>query len=370
MSFESIDALQRTLADTVFHYANDRKKAAGRALGTLVEIVTYYTLCAWNLSDNIVIERKIPEYANHKILHNVEFALHPIIKKHNVELSPLSLPITPVKISRHLSFLSNQELKSTQILSRSFVKRNAAVLIEREFGPVIANIDTLKETQCKLIVCELYTDPFAIFECKRVGVEEGMKKGPQTIEKAKQGAYVARSVSALQKVRMRNGQFKGVIEQLDGKFQTGPYHEILQEIIDTPATNEFPGFILTVGIVSNHGNWFTSDNHNKELRVLAQSYDWLLFLTDNGLSQFIDKLLLNPSEELEPARNAFLESYSGKPGANQFTKVRIGAKADGALQSYFAAHKSEIETWFNIIAPPDSTLDTLRTDLRKLANRD
>ncbi len=34
--------------------------------------------------------------------------------------------------------------------------------------------------------------PYAIFECKRVGVEEGAKKGPQTIEKAKQGAYVAK----------------------------------------------------------------------------------------------------------------------------------------------------------------------------------
>ena len=370
MSFESIDALQRTLADTVFSYANDQKKAAGRALGTLVEIVTYYTLCAWKLSDNIVIERKVPEYANPEILHNVEFALHPIKNRHNVQLSPLSLPITPVKISRHLPFLTNLNLKSTQILSKTFVKRNATVLIEREFGPVVANIDTLKETQCSLIVCELSTDPFAIFECKRVGVEEGMKKGPQTIEKAKQGAYVALSVSALQKVRMRNGEFKGVIEQPDGKFQTGPYHEILQKIIDTPSTNEFPGFILTVGIVSNHGNWFTSDNHNKELRVLAQSYDWLLFLTDNGLSQFIDKLLLNPSEELEPARKAFLESYTGESGANKFTKVRIGAEADGALQSYFEAHKSEIETWFNVITPPSSTLDILRADLQKLAIRD
>jgi hypothetical protein len=46
LGFESVDALQKTLADTVFYYASDRKKAAGRALGTLVEIVTYYTLRA------------------------------------------------------------------------------------------------------------------------------------------------------------------------------------------------------------------------------------------------------------------------------------------------------------------------------------
>ena len=51
---------------------------------------------------------------------------------------------------------------------------------------------------CTIALNDLIAEPFAIFECKRVGVEEGMRKGPQTIEKAKQGAYVARSVSSLQ----------------------------------------------------------------------------------------------------------------------------------------------------------------------------
>ena len=32
-----------------------------------------------------------------------------------------------------------------------------------------------------------------MFECKRVGVEEGMTKGPANNRKTKQGAYVARS---------------------------------------------------------------------------------------------------------------------------------------------------------------------------------
>ena len=368
LSFESIDALQRTLADTVFDYAADRKKAAGRALGTLVEIVTFYTLRAWNLSDNIVIERKVPEFANPDILHNVEFSLHPIRARHKVDVTPLSLPLTAAKIKRHLPFLNEETVKPIQVLSKNAVKRNAAVLIERESGPVVANIATLNESRCDLTICELSTDPFAIFECKRVGVEEGMKKGPQTIEKAKQGAYVALSVSSLQKIRLRNGRFKGVIEQTDGRFLTGPYGAVLREIIDTASSVEFPGFILmAVGVVSNHGNWFTSDDHNKELRVLAQSYDWLLFLTDAGLSQFIDKLLLSPTQELKPASEAFLASYSGKSGANRFTKVRVDVNADEALLSYFAAHKSEIETWFNVISPRDSSLETLRVDLRKLA---
>ena len=370
MAFESVDALQRTLAETVFQYAADRKKAAGRALGTLVEIITFYTLHTWNLRDHVVIERSVPEFANPEILHNVEFSLHPIQARHEVEISPLSFPLTPAKIKRHLSFLHETAVKSTQVLSRDAVKRNATVLVESETGPVIANVDTLNDSSCKLTVCRLSTNPFAIFECKRVGVEEGMRKGPQTIEKAKQGAYVARSVSALQKVRLRNGQFQGVMEQSDGNFRTGLYDEVLREAIDASSAVELAGFILTVGVVSNHGNWFTSDNHNKELRVLAQSYDWLLFLTDVGLSQFIDRLLLNPTPELAPVSKAFLASYPRSSGANRFTKVRMAVDADEALRSYFTVHEAEVETWFNVIAPHDGTIENLQVDLRKLAAKD
>lgn len=370
MTFESVDALQRTLADTVFQYAADRKKAAGRALGTLVEIVTFYTLRAWDLRDHIVIERSVPEFANPEIVHNVEFSLHPIRARHEVEIAPLTLPLTAAKIKRHLPFLRETDVKSTQLLSGDGVKRNATVLAEVDTGPVIANVDSLTDSRCRLTVCELGTNPFAIFECKRVGVEEGMRKGPQTIEKAKQGAYVARSVSSLQKVRLRNGQFQGVMERPDGTFHTGSYDALLREVIDTSSIVELAGFILTVGVVSNHGNWFTSDNHNKELRVLAQSYDWLLFLTDAGLSQFIDRLLLNPKPELAPAREAFLASYSGNSGANRFTKVRVAVAADEALRSYFLAHEVEVEAWFNVISPRDGTLGTLQADLRKLAAKD
>ena len=155
MAFESVDALQRTLADTVFQYAADRKKAAGRALGTLVEIITFYALHMWDLRDHIVIERSVPEFANPEILHNVEFSLHPIQDRHNVEISPLSLPLTAAKIKRHLSFLQETAVKSTQVLSKDAVKRNATVLVESETGPVIANVDTLNDSSCRLTVCEL-----------------------------------------------------------------------------------------------------------------------------------------------------------------------------------------------------------------------
>ena len=87
-------------------------------------------------------------------------------------------------------------------------------------------------------------------------------------------------------------------------------------------------FTLTVGVVSNHGNWFTSDDHNKELKVLAQSYDWLLFLTDAGLSAFVESLLVKPAKQYKPVKDAFVKSYTGKKGSNRFTKVKIALAAN------------------------------------------
>ena len=57
MAYESVDRLQKMLAETVFTYADNKKKAAGRALGTLVEIVTFYLLKTWGLGTSVAIER-------------------------------------------------------------------------------------------------------------------------------------------------------------------------------------------------------------------------------------------------------------------------------------------------------------------------
>jgi len=127
--------------------------------------------------------------------------------------------------------------------------------------------------------------------------------------------------------------------------------------------------MLTVGVVSNHGNWFTSDNYNKELRVLAQSYDWLLFLTDQGLHQFIEKILINPEPELEPAKMAFLDSYSSKSGKNRFTKVNMDVSADESLRIFFQRYSSEIDTWFNVIAPKGMSIAALKKDLGALKSK-
>jgi len=367
----SVDKLQKTLAETVFSYAADKKKASGRALGTLVEIVTFYTLCAWRMRQHVAIERPVPEFANPGISHNVEFSLHPIVGTRSVDLTPLHLPVTSRKVLVGAEITeAGYEVKSNSLLTKDRVLRNAAVVAERDGGFITAHLAALSNSGCTVSLTELLEAPFAIFECKRVGVEEGMRKGPQTIEKAKQGAYVARSVSSLQKIRLMDGQVHGVLDRGGGRLTSDAYDTILRKVIDGNDPGLLRSFILTIGVVSNHGNWFTAENHNKELRVLAQSYDWLLFLTDAGLCQFIEKLLLKPVAELRPARDAFLGSYSGKSGSNCFTKVKVGIEADAALKRYFEQHEPEVERWFNVISPRAGTITELRDDIVKLAAKD
>jgi hypothetical protein len=333
--------------------------------------VTFYTLCAWELRDHIAIERSVPEFAHPEITHNVEFSLHPVASTRSVTLKPLHLPVTSKKVLRAAGPpAADIHARQETLVTTRRVMRNAAVVAEHDGGFVTAHLIEMDAKGCAVALTDLFDEPFAIVECKRVGVEEGMRKGPQTIEKAKQGAYVARSVSSLQKFRLADGHIQGVIDQGGGRLRTGAYSPLLRDVIDGAAAELLRNFILTVGVVSNHGNWFTAEDHNKELRVLAHSYDWLLFLTDSGLCQFIEKLLLKPVPELQPARDAFLASYPKKPGGSRFTKVTMGVDADLALKRYFKLHELEVESWFNVISPRGGTLRQLREDLVKLVGKD
>lgn len=370
MSYPSVDQLQKVLTEKVFHYAKDSKKAAGRALGTLVEIITFYSLKSWGLERHVAIERPLPEFGNDDITHNVEYSLHPSAPLATVEFGRDTLPITAKKIAQIPEIaglgINEDSMKSHALLSNALVLRNSCTVCDRGDTFINVYLDRLGKKAGQYSVVELQRRPFAIFECKRVGVEEGMRKGPQTIEKAKQGAYVARTVSALQKIRLTDGSMGGLIQKRDGSFRHGNYYKLMAEIIACGDPELLSRFILTVGVVSNHGNWFTSENHNKELKVLAQSYDWLLFLTDAGIAQFIDELLFHPARELAAAKQVFLASYTGEKGVNQFTKVQISLAADAALQSYFKSRMKVIEEWFNIIAPAGKGLAVLKDELDTL----
>ncbi|MDR0348481.1 MAG: hypothetical protein LBH90_03180 [Tannerella sp.] len=366
MSYDSVDKLQNLLASKVFHYTNDRKKAAGRALGTFVELITYYVIKNWNLEHFTSIERSLPEFANNEITHNVEFTLHGSKLIANYNLYKEDIPLSCGTIIKKYFQGDGSISKTGMIIDKNKVIKNAFVLLIRESSFVNIYINSANSSYT---ICELKDKPFAMFECKRVGVEEGMKKGPQTIEKAKQGSYVARAVSSLQRIRRSDGSLAGIIQNKDGTYTIKEYYTLLDEIINSNDNGELNDFILTVGIISNHGNWFTSANMNKELKVLAQSYDWLVFLTDKGMGEFITDLLINPKKENASIKAAFDRSYNDHKKENVFTKVKIDYDADIALTNYFKKNKDKINGWFNVITPGGKNLNELKTKLLLLSNK-
>jgi hypothetical protein len=372
MAYESVDQLQKVLMKEVFHYAKDSKKAAGRALGTLVEIITFYMLKSWGFEHSISIERALAEFGNPDITHNVEYSLHPILRQQRL-VFPHKLPVNMSRILEAVDekriLLSDFKKSGNVLLTRDGVLRNSCVVANGKSSHLVATLDLIKGENVNLEIVEQYRKPYAIFECKRVGIEEGMKKGPQSIEKAKQGAYVAKSLSSLHKLRTSSGELRGLIYKSDNTIYSKPYVKLMAEIIASKDADLLRDFILTVGVVSNHGNWFTSENHNKELKVLAQSYDWLIFLTDDGLAEFITELLLQPKQLLKPAKEAFLSSYRKKKTKNQFTKVQMNYHADQVLQKYFRRNVRRIEKWFIVIQPPKDTMKILKAELSKLRDK-
>ena len=367
MSYKSIDTLQKALSEKVFAHTKDSKKAAGRALGTLIEIITYYLLREWNLSNCISIERKLSEYGNSSITHNVEFTLHPIIKRITFTQKNTD-KFSAKSIAKSLNLTDDFVTKNNMLIDKNLTLKNSCVIAENESFVIIANVEQLTDNNITITANWQLANPYAMVECKRVGVKEGNKKGPQTIEKAKQGAYVAQTTSSLQKIRNDKGEKYGIIYK-DGKAIIKPYSDLLDEIINSEDTQLLKNFTLSIGVVSNHGNWFTSEDQNKELKVLSQSYDWLLFLTDEGLAQFITDLLLKPSAEYEPIQTAFMNSYKEGKKANIFTKTKINYAAHQALCNYFSKNINKIEHWFNIISPENKSLKALKETLSNLANK-
>ena len=382
MAYESVDKLQKVLADEVFNHTKDPKKASGRALGTLVEIVTYYLLKTWGLNNQISIERGLSEYGNPNITHNVEYSLHPIVRSSFLTIPKSDKSITSNVILKALEAsafdLEGFERKSNILLSNGIL-RNACTIATSSTSFLLCSIKSDIGDNLELHIYEQSRKPYAMFECKRVGIEEGMTKGPQTIEKAKQGAYVARMASSLQKIRSESGEMQGIIYKSDGSYIIKPYVDLMEEVIYSADKELLRKFILTVGVVSNHGNWikksltgelsFSEESFQKELMVLAQSYDWLLFLTDQGLSDFIDKLLLNPTPEYQFLRDTFLSSYTEGKKKNQFTKVQMNIEADRILLKYFKDNIQNVEKWFNVISPSKKSLAILRDELDELKNK-
>lgn len=365
MSYKSIDTVQKELAENFFSRTNDAKKASGRALGTFIELITYYLLKHWNLQKALSIETKLPEYGNSKITHNVEFTLHKIIS-HTSNIPLTSKNITTNQIINNNGLSDKIQKGSSKKLIEDknvTIIKNSTFLGSTENSFYLSYVNTINDTYQ---YSELSNNAYAMFECKRVG-KEGNLKGPQTIEKAKQGAYVAKTVSSLQKVITPEGNIKGIYFDQLGNSHIDDYYFTIDKIVNGEIA-DIKNFILTIGIVSNHGNWFTEDNKNKELEVLSNAYDWLLFLSDEGLAKFIEDIF-----NIEVCRKAFQFSYSlnkeNKKNNNIFTKATISYEADKALTTYFNNNINKILSWFNILNQPDKTLLDLLKQLKKLGDK-
>ena len=195
------------------------------------------------------------------------------------------------------------------------------------------------------------------------------KRAQRPSKKAKQGAYVARTVSRLQRFRGVDGTIYGVYPKADGGYEIRPYLEELDRIIHANDPNFVDDIVISIGVVSNHGNWYTDEALSKELHVLSGSYDWLLFLSDEGLSTFIEDLILKPAPEFQAISEVFARSYDKSTRGNSFTKVRIDREADKLILKYFKSEYSRIAQWFTVITPEGKQLDDLRVMLKLLESQ-
>lgn len=139
----------------------------------------------------------------------VEYSLHPIIRSFILNFPKTGNNITAHSILKALKKtdfdLEGMEKTGASLLSND-VLRNACIIAKSLDTNLLCSIQSETEEVLYLHIYEQHKKPYAMLECKRVGVEEGMSKGPQTIEKAKQGAYVARVVLPVYPT-LKNGRF-------------------------------------------------------------------------------------------------------------------------------------------------------------------
>ena len=121
-----------------------------------------------------------------RIMLNILFIT--ILSEQTIQIPNDSSSITATRILKFLenSFdLTSYKKTSNNLLSKDGILRNACTIASNEDSNLIASIISKTHEEIIISVVEQSNNPFAIFECKRVGVEEGTKKGPQTDRESK-----------------------------------------------------------------------------------------------------------------------------------------------------------------------------------------
>lgn len=378
MPYNSIDEIQSFIADSFFKKNKDPKKSAGRVLGTFVEIITYYLLKSFGFHKNMAIDTRLPEFDCRALTHKTELTLH-----------RLRL-LKSMAVDRNASFSSDDALKEFKfkpddllndwmnnwMYDRDFVLSPSEKIIDAPHGSscikngvtigrssrymYAVSVDSSEDTcTCSKLECV----PFAAFKCRRSG-----GRGSKTFKQVKQGIYVMRTFSALRRVKTSGGAMKGFVLCAFGKYILDDYFKLMERILIGDLRGLY-GFTLTVGVVSNYGNWFTSDNPDDDIKALQHEYDWLLSISDDGLAKFAGHIL---SDAMPACRAAFTSSCSvnsatRRKNINTFTKSFIDYDADVELTKYFTDNADEILSWFNVMFPAGGSIDMLKIILRSLA---
>lgn len=144
MTYNSINEVQKFLADNFFNRTKDSKKAAGRALGTFVEIITYYLLKTWGFQQELSIETRLPEYGNNDLTHNVEFTLHNIKQTSNESID-LSSKISTRKILKNKNFIdiiASHQKNLVDIKDNFTIIKNGTIIGENKDSILTAYIDS------------------------------------------------------------------------------------------------------------------------------------------------------------------------------------------------------------------------------------
>lgn len=360
---DGIEDLQGRLSREVFARTKSPRKAAGRALGTIVEIMAYYVLLSWGLRDSISIETPIGEYGAPDIRHNVDYSLHPVVERHELAF-PQKGAISCRDVQHKLRHLGVEidGVVPKQVISKNGILKNACRIGNDADYRWIANLHDGAVT-----VTRQRAMPFMAIECKRVGRDSKGNAGPQAIEKAKQGSYVARTVSSLQKIRDGRGNHMEIIYDGANRPTIAPYDSMISRIIKSNDPATLSEFIMSVGIVSDHGNWLTSSRPNKELRVLQQSYDWLLFLTDRGVTCFVEEAIM--SGRYPSVQSAFYSGHTRKNRQNPFTKSNMDYGAHVELLCYFTRNRARVEAWLDVMSPHQRPLDALKLQIKELREK-
>lgn len=365
-SFDAIDEAQMALSNEIFDSTRSPKKASGRAIGTLQEMLAYSILHYHNLDDRIYLEYPLPEQGLEEVTHSVEFSIHP------------KIGTKPAAVSgRKHDNVTLQDTDAEDLYGEDSERLKKVRLVQHDddydvihTNPSLLKLDDLKNWPYNNIpigrladegdkeIVLLDPQPVGFIECKRVGLEEGTTSGPQTIEKAKQAGFVALRTSRLQKIITSDGK-KGVLVN-DGSVEYDDFEKLWESKLSSQNPSDLRGIVRSVLFFSDHGNWFPGNEESKDVKILKSSFDWAIWVEDDGLIELVE-FVLNDTD----MRRAFeLHVDSSK---TILTKSKLESRARQAMLRFVEENwESLSENWLTVLEPEGKSIEDLLEEFRTI----